>query len=74
MPPFLQYFCRRTLKDPQITTPPTYLNRKERKERKASPFVRETQKIYCDVFACLAVLAVQVRVQSVECATSREGH
>jgi len=45
------------------------LNRKERKERKEEPIVRDKQKIFCDVFACLAVLAVQVRVQPVDCAT-----
>ncbi len=52
--------------------PSTPLNRKERKERKANPFVRKTQRIFCDVFAYLAVLAVQVRLQSIDCATLRE--
>ena len=41
----------------------TFLNRKERKERKENPFVRDTQKVLCDVFAFLAVLAVQLSAQ-----------
>jgi hypothetical protein len=45
------------------------LNRKERQERKEDPFFRDTRKILCDVFAFLAILAVQVRVQCVDCAT-----
>ncbi|MDH3816554.1 MAG: hypothetical protein OEV48_18830, partial [Acidobacteriota bacterium] len=64
------------LKDPPTKkySTATHLNRKERKERKANLFVRDTQRIFCDVFAFLAVLAVQVHVQSVDCATSSEGH
>ena len=59
------------LKDPptKMTPPPIRLNRKERKERKEDAFVRDTQKVLCDVFAFLAVLSVQVGVQSVDCAT-----
>jgi len=60
------------MKDPpEKILPATLLNRKE---RKANPSVCDTQRIFCDVFAFLAVFAVQVRVQSVDCATSREGH
>jgi len=45
------------------------LNRKERKERKEDPFVRDTQKVHCDVFAFLAVLAVQSGIRDFDRST-----
>jgi hypothetical protein len=45
------------------------LNRKDRKERKEDPFVRDTQKVYCDVFAFLAVLAVQSGIRDFDRST-----
>ena len=51
------------------TSPTHPSNRKEREEHKEDPFVRDTRKTFCDVLACLADLAVQVRVQPVLCAT-----
>jgi len=44
-------------KTPDVSQKPQ-LNRKERKEHKEDPFVRDTQKVLCDVFAFLAVFAV----------------
>jgi hypothetical protein len=45
------------------------LNRKDRKERKEDPFVRNTQKTYCDVFAFFAVLAVQLGIRDLDLST-----
>jgi len=44
-------------------------DRKERKERKEDPFVRDTQKVHCDVFAFLAVLAVQSGIRDFDRST-----
>jgi len=51
---------------------PPLLNRKDRKERKEDPFVRDTQRVHRDVFAFLAVLAVPSGTRSCRCSTSHE--
>jgi len=60
-----------SLKSPTIlmTPKPTLLNRKERKERKEDPFVRDTLKVLCDVFAFLAGFAVQSNIQDLDRST-----
>jgi hypothetical protein len=52
-----------------MTPKPTLLNRKERKERKEDPFVRDTLKVLCDVFAFLAGFAVQSNIQDLDRST-----
>jgi hypothetical protein len=46
-----------------------WVNRKDRKERKEDPFVRDTQKVHCDDFAFLAVLAVQSGIRDFDRST-----